>query len=202
MEHSLNSIPKDVLIMIALNLDLYELLLLCKTNKTINSKICNNKYFWLKKLLRDFNFRYDDYRSDEDPRLAYNLLYKIENDDYNMHLKIVDQPSYQAAKTGSKSLFLLVLKKIQQKNTKHSFTTKHELYLRNITYGLEGSIESMNLNLIKFFVEDMGEKISKSQLNRAIEINNHEIIEYLKGKYRPENDKHDEVLELLGLSKN
>lgn len=174
-----NYIPKDILVFMSLNLDIYEVLGLCKTNKIINDKICNNKYFWLKKLAKDFNFIYDDYITDEDPKLAYKLLYKIDNTDYNMHLNVINQPAYQAAKTGSKSLFRLVLKKIQHKFP-GNYYTKQELYNRSIRYGLEGSIESQNLVLIKFFVEGMREKVLSSHLKRAIELNNVEITKYLQ----------------------
>ena len=46
--------PKDVLMLIALELDLPDLLNYCVSNPALNKAACENEFFWLRKLERDF----------------------------------------------------------------------------------------------------------------------------------------------------
>lgn len=46
--------PKDVLIYMALKMDIYDIFSLCKTSKKINEKICQNSRFWMEKLKKDY----------------------------------------------------------------------------------------------------------------------------------------------------
>ena len=48
--------PKEILILYALDLDLPELINFCRSNKIINDKVCNNKDFWFQRLYKDFDF--------------------------------------------------------------------------------------------------------------------------------------------------
>ena len=50
---SLEQLPKDVLIEIALNLDAPNLINFCKIQKRENQAICQNEHFWRQKLLKD-----------------------------------------------------------------------------------------------------------------------------------------------------
>jgi len=47
-------INKDILIKLALDLDIPDLISLCRTNKSINNKICNNNNFWRIKLNKEY----------------------------------------------------------------------------------------------------------------------------------------------------
>ena len=51
---SLEQLPKDVLIEIALNLDAPNLINFCKIQKRQNQAICQNEHFWRQKLLKDY----------------------------------------------------------------------------------------------------------------------------------------------------
>ena len=68
---------KQSLILIAMELDLPSLLNFCKSGKFINDSVCKNKYFWINKLKRDYNFVFTN--NSDNPREYYKLLYKAEN---------------------------------------------------------------------------------------------------------------------------
>lgn len=50
----MKSLSQDTLIYMALNLDLPELLSLCRTSSKINKILCNNEMFWMNKIMKDF----------------------------------------------------------------------------------------------------------------------------------------------------
>ena len=83
---------KDELILIALHLDVLDILNLCKTNKVINEKVCKNSDLWRRLILRDFpNFNFESLNAELKklfPKDIYTLLYTIKvwtlNIDVNM----------------------------------------------------------------------------------------------------------------------
>jgi ankyrin repeat protein len=172
----MEKLDKDRLFLIAMELDLPGLLNFCQTNKTINERICNNKYIWLAKLRKDFDFVFDDYINFEDPKMAYKLIYS--NKKLMFDIRDEGQRIYQASKMGSKKLFLYILKKSQENFPSHySLTTNKMMYESLLRYGMSGAIESGNLNLVKYFVEDMNEKIEYYNFKEAI--GNLKILNYL-----------------------
>ena len=72
---------KDELILIALHLELPELLRFCNTNKIINDKVCKNADVWRRVVLRDFpGFKFESLNSELRelfPKEIYTLLYTI-----------------------------------------------------------------------------------------------------------------------------
>jgi hypothetical protein len=50
----LSDLPKDVLVKMALSLDLPEILYLCQTSKQFNRNVCENNNFWMNKYMQDF----------------------------------------------------------------------------------------------------------------------------------------------------
>ena len=51
----MEKLPKDILIEIALDLDLQDVFGYCLSSKYINEIVCENKIFWINKLYKDFN---------------------------------------------------------------------------------------------------------------------------------------------------
>lgn len=47
--------PKDVIVYLALTLDLPEILSLCRTNSKFNNIVCENQSFWRNKLKKDYH---------------------------------------------------------------------------------------------------------------------------------------------------
>ena len=67
MEDRYVNAPKDVIILIALELDTPEILKLCRTSKKFNNALCKNDFFWLRKdypYLNISNVKKDKYISD------------------------------------------------------------------------------------------------------------------------------------------
>ena len=55
---SILNLPKDVMALLALELNLPEILNFCVSNKKFNSAVCEKESFWYNKLVRDFpNFQ-------------------------------------------------------------------------------------------------------------------------------------------------
>jgi hypothetical protein len=68
-------IPKDILIQLALELDILSLLNFCKSSKRFNTITCQNNLFWFNKLNKDFN--YSDtkiYNKDTNYRNLYEMV--------------------------------------------------------------------------------------------------------------------------------
>ena len=63
---------RDLLVEMALNLSLPELVNLCRTSKQINRDLCDSKYFWLRKLKKDYGVT----RIDQDPKNVYRKIYE------------------------------------------------------------------------------------------------------------------------------
>jgi len=50
----LSDLSKDLIVKIAITFDLPEILNLCRTSRDFNTKVCENKDFWINKYIRDF----------------------------------------------------------------------------------------------------------------------------------------------------
>jgi len=72
----MENLNKDMLIKLGLELKLPDLLKFCSSEKRINEKVCNNKDFWLNKLLLDFP-DYKILKLDKSLREIYRLLYEL-----------------------------------------------------------------------------------------------------------------------------
>jgi len=55
----MDTLPKDVLIFLVLDMDIESITRLCRTSSVFNEKICKNNYFWLNKLQKDYNITTD-----------------------------------------------------------------------------------------------------------------------------------------------
>jgi len=56
---NLSMLPKDVLILLALEMDIEYVINLCKTSSIFNQKICKNEHFWKNKLFKDYEIEED-----------------------------------------------------------------------------------------------------------------------------------------------
>ena len=78
----MDKLSKDELVIVAIKLDLPELLAFCSTSKRINNAVCRQDRFWLRKLQRDFPNIYENFKqkiSYKNPtyRKVYEDLYKL-----------------------------------------------------------------------------------------------------------------------------
>ena len=72
----METIPKDVLIKIALELDYIDILRWCVSNKYVNEKVCKNTNFWRDLLYKDYPF-ISRFNSDFDKSQNFKNLYKL-----------------------------------------------------------------------------------------------------------------------------
>ena len=70
------NLTRDVAIQIALELDVPDILRLCLVNKKFNAFICNNNYFWLNKIKKDFPNTKDLQKYGENYKQIYENLSK------------------------------------------------------------------------------------------------------------------------------
>lgn len=56
MEWTLETLPKDVLVLLALRMSPPDLMNFCLTKKRFNESVCNNRDFWVEKLKRDYPY--------------------------------------------------------------------------------------------------------------------------------------------------
>jgi Leucine-rich repeat (LRR) protein len=72
---------REELLLIALHLDIPDILKLCKTSKIVNKKLCQNADFWRRIILRDFpDFKFETLLPELNslfPKDVYTLLYTI-----------------------------------------------------------------------------------------------------------------------------
>lgn len=71
METIFRKLPKDILLKLAMELDLSEILNLCESDKKINDNICENNWFWKEKLQKDFYVNYNNIETKENPKTLY-----------------------------------------------------------------------------------------------------------------------------------
>jgi len=65
-EQNLVNQPIKILTKIAMNMKYDDIIRLCKSNKNINKKLCDNDYFWAQKYKKDFGRKIPKYRSAKD----------------------------------------------------------------------------------------------------------------------------------------
>lgn len=73
----MEELPKDALFSLAVEMELPDLLNFCRTNSRIHT-ICSEKYVWLNKLKKDFQYQYTGIFSPEE---TYVILYKWKQTD-------------------------------------------------------------------------------------------------------------------------
>jgi len=76
LNNFLEKLNKDELYLLALELNLPDLINFCRSSKRINEKVCKNREIWIYRLKKDFNFQYRK-RYALEPDKIYILLYKI-----------------------------------------------------------------------------------------------------------------------------
>ena len=71
----MNKLPKDVIVLLALDLTLPDIISLCQTKKRIDQIICQNPNFWRQKIQRDFpGAKYDQ---GDNPKQIYFKIGRI-----------------------------------------------------------------------------------------------------------------------------
>ena len=72
------NLPKDMLYLLALDLDMATLAAYCRSNKRFNNIACDNEVFWINKLKKDFQIEYN--RNRESAKHVYRTIYEALNE--------------------------------------------------------------------------------------------------------------------------
>ena len=80
----MDKLPKDIIVLLALELDISDVLTYCKLSKRFNNAVCNNFSFWYNKLFKDFGFTYIGNKTLKDVKDYYK---KIKYFDLNERLQ-------------------------------------------------------------------------------------------------------------------
>lgn len=74
----MENLPKDILVTIALEYNLPDIINFCQTSKKINNKVCNNNDFWINKIYKDFNINFiENHKFPRSRRLRENYMKTI-----------------------------------------------------------------------------------------------------------------------------
>ena len=79
----MEQLPRDVLVYMAMMLDLPDILSLCNSNSKFNEKVCNNEQFWYNKIRQD----YPDINNLDKYGSTYRQIYR--NIKYPIEIKLV-----------------------------------------------------------------------------------------------------------------
>lgn len=92
----MDKLPPDVLIRMALDYDMPEILSLCLTSKRINGIICENSKFWMNKLIRDYPKTFQKVKEigATDWKKYYSRAYKVTHSNYNQMKLYTSEPLY------------------------------------------------------------------------------------------------------------
>jgi len=87
----MDKLNKDILFLIALELDLQSLLNLCDTYSRVNELICEKNAFWLTKLNQEFP-NWKDFKINKNYQNIYKILdgVKKQKDKYNMEESLLE----------------------------------------------------------------------------------------------------------------
>lgn len=70
----MEELPIDIINYLALDMNISDVINLCKTSKKFRDNICNNRIYWINKLKRDYDVTYD--QSFGDPKTLYTDVRK------------------------------------------------------------------------------------------------------------------------------
>ncbi len=177
---TLSKLPRDMIVYIALNMDLPEILNLCQTNTRLNETICKNRNFWIQRLLQDYNLEYlKAVVNNESPRDFYIRINKIYTDStpnsrlsvfavygslYLVERAISEGANYyfigvaEASKKNHKEIVMYLLKQLQLKGDFH-----RNIYEEVLNNGMIWAIDNNNIDLADNLLEiggNAGEALS------------------------------------------
>ena len=173
MEH----LHADILIKLALILDLDEVLNLCYTSTKINNKICSNNIFWIKRLEQDYNINY------------YKLFPKLNNNSIEFYYtpkEVYEYCGYNPGAIGideiSKKYWPLFVKLETYFSTKGLYENKTIYVVYSYIWGSDNiKIFLDKKEAIDVIITDMGSfflmenlNIDFDELNRLYGVNNYE----------------------------
>ena len=189
-----DSANKDVIVKIALMLDLPELLSLCRSSTKFNKVVCQNKNFWISKLYQDYKIRYLDISLDHkgDPKEYYEFFLKRRKKGEHFIIKSVDLdkldifkyllPKYlSSGNEEMKIQFLFNSAALNDSMKVFNYLLDNYSDDLSLDKAMELSARIGNLPMVKHLVE-LGANSFHWAMKNALMHNQKHIVEYLKTK--------------------
>ena len=175
-----DKLSKDTIMYIALTMDLPEILSYCRLSSRFNNTVCENKYFWSRRLKQDYNIDYLDI-GDRYPKIYYQFFATSVNNIGHLSVRAMEQGHIDIAK--------YLLSRDDRREIDYNLVSifaggTGDMDIINtvlerggdINRVLIGAIRSKHLDLIDKLIE-MGANDWNGSLKMAILINNKELIE-------------------------
>jgi hypothetical protein len=184
---SFEGLDRDLIIKIALTLDLDNILSYCLVSKKFNKLVCENKKFWVSKLYQDYKIRYLDISPDRsgDPK-EYYKFFSVRRPSTNLYI-------INAAEENRLNILKYLLSKYPDENYLTPFeiaVTNNSMdvikyfvenYLVSLNFGMARASSAGHLDTVKYFV-DKGATHFHWALKLAIKGRHKDIVDYLKTK--------------------
>ena len=168
----MNELPKDIIIYLALNMDILDVLSICKASKKFNQNICNNKNYWISKLKKDFDIQWNqiyddpkktyfdfDYNKYFIPNMGMIFAKAVENKNLNiMKLAIlqgVSLPYYRITHDYNEYLLKIL------PSVKDHLTEEQKINL------IQYAVEHGGVNMVKYIVQDMKTEVTSDMIQDA-----------------------------------
>ena len=188
----MESLPKDVLVYLALELDLVDIASLCRSNRKIDEKICKNHNFWRNKINRDYpnknQYELIEKAIQADSLDLFKFLPKFDNivqEDAIYYMRL-------ASAYGAKDIF-----KYLERYGVNIHQNEEEFFRHASRYG--------KLNIVRYLVENKGVNINAYHYDALIQSTLQGHLDVVK--YIVENLKHKipikvkrQILQFKGLS--
>lgn len=163
--NNFDKLPKDILVSIAIELDFPQIVNFCKTSKRFNESICKNENFWISKLNKDYEIKFDPNKIGS-ARKYYEYITQQIRETINMEelaMRAVENCNLDlldyALKGGAENLYIELTEKAAIYGCLdilvfllYSFEYNENNKLRL----LKLSAENGNLRVVKFLVEEFG----------------------------------------------
>ena len=165
----MEQLPDDILFIIALNLDLPEILELCTVSSKLNAKICSNDIFWIKRLQQDYDIYYYKLFPDREysPKTVYEyyeiVLYTLIEDlpqiYWPLYIKLMLQ------KRLKDTLYVkLMLQKRLKDTLKDTFTDNKTYYVVYTSAGYDITYFDDSTTAIDYIIHMAGYDYSPERL--------------------------------------
>nr|QBK91402.1 MAG: F-box domain and ankyrin repeat protein [Pithovirus LCPAC302] len=186
MEQRLNILPKDIIQSLAMTLELPEILVLCRTSKRFNQLICDNKNFWINRVIQDFNV---DIPKGKDIKF-YKTYYRYIS---QLFKKEQNEVLIDAVTNGDLDLVKMVL------------YFGDDIVYSTIDYLIRIAIKNGHLKVLKYlikYVENVRKHIKDNDdmLNEAAYYGKLDIVKYLVEERRADIEKRIDESNSLALA--
>jgi hypothetical protein len=167
----MNELPKDIIIYLALNMDILDVLSICKASKKFNQNICNNKNYWISKLKKDFDIQWNQIYGDPKklyfdykkyfmlPHMGMIFIEAVKDKNLNIMkvaiLEGVSLPYYRITRNYNEYL-LKILPSI-----KNHLTEEQKINL------IQYAVEHGGVNIVKYIVENMQIEVTSDMIQDA-----------------------------------